>query len=505
MGMSVTYINSDDVFNQTECEKIILNYLDNRTTRDKAAVNDYLITEVEETFDTVPSCSCGALNRRIFEGYTCPSCHTVVESQIMGEIKDMLWVKCPKNVPALMNIKFFYQINSVLSFSNEKFSMLQYLMDPNYRPTIKSPTNNIRSALEKLREADLHKRDYVNFYERFDEYIDFLFSLPEFNSSTKKWTEDLHYLIKKYRKDVWVQHIQIPNKAVTVIEHTNNRRWLTNATPMLLRAVRLVVGIENPDNKRNRISPKTMQSTCVKFMNLMGQYYNKEMYPNYFGRKPGDIRKQQIATRSHFTARNVVTAFSRIHEYDEVEMPWGSFMTLLAPHIKSVLYNRYKFTAKEINKIMTKYQLRYNALLHDIMGKLINEAISPVTGKRGIPVLLNRNPTLKNGSIVLLRVTGVKTDVRDNSITTSGRIVACYNGDFDGDAENFLLLLDWDTYRNALTYEVHNNVTNITDPYGVDGVLNIPKQTTMSVGSMLISEEESDVPVNQEAMMKWAS
>ena len=504
MGMSLTYINPDEIFHRRTCDEIILNLLDNRSTRDKAAVNEHLITEVEETFDTVPKCSCGALSKKIYEGHTCPSCNTVVEQQVMGEIQDKLWIKCPTGVPAMMNIKFWHQINQVLSFSSGKFSMLLWLTDPNYRPTVKTYTNNIRTAMEKLKAAKLLERSYENFYKRFDEYIDFLFAMPEFNSSTRKWTEDLHALIKKYRDIIWVQYIQVPNKAVTVIERTNNRRWVNKSTPMLLRAIRPMVGIDNVENKKQRLSNKAKMSICVKTMTLLGQYYNNEMYPNFYGRKPGDIRKQQIATRSHFSARNVVTAFNCQHDYDEIHVPWGTMMTLFAPQIKSVLYNQYNFNSKQVNQIMTKYQLKYHKLLDKVMTKLITDCVSPVTGKVGIPVLLNRNPTLKNGSIVMERITDFKRDVRDYSITTSGRIVACYNGDFDGDAENFLVVLDWDTYMDMLTYEVHNNVTNITDPYGVDGVLNIPKQTTMSIASMLTQKEEATAQ-QLSVMNKWAA
>ena len=61
---------------------------------------------------------------------------------------------------------------------------------------------------------------------------------------------------------------------------------------------------------------------------------------------------------------------------------------------------------------MTKYQMVYNEEIHKIMTELIDESRAPC-GEKGIPILLNRNPTLKHGSIVLLRATRIKTDPRD--------------------------------------------------------------------------------------------
>ena len=109
--------------------------------------------------------------------------------------------------------------------------------------------------------------------------------------------------------------------------------------------------------------------------------------------------------------------------------------------------------------------------------------------KKGIPILLNRNPTLKHGSIVLLRVTRIKTDPRDMSASTSGPIAPLYNGDFDGDTENFLLLLDNITARALQPFEPKYSVNNLIEPYMADGVTSLPKPTTMSIAVAMTKEQ----------------
>ena len=139
--------------------------------------------------------------------------------------------------------------------------------------------------------------------------------------------------------------------------------------------------------------------------------------------------------------------------------------------------------------IMTKYQMVYNQEIHQIMTELIMESRAPC-GEYGIPILLNRNPTLKHGSILLLRVTRVKTDPRDMSASTSGPIAPMYNGDYDGDTENFLLLLDNITARALQPFEPKYSVNNLIDPYTADGVTSLPKPTTMSIAVAMTKETQ---------------
>ena len=53
---------------------------------------------------------------------------------------------------------------------------------------------------------------------------------------------------------------------------------------------------------------------------------------------------------------------------------------------------------------------------------------------KGMPCLFHRNPSLLSGSSEYLRITKIKRDTGDNTISLSTLVVKAPNGDFDGDA-----------------------------------------------------------------------
>jgi len=174
MGVHLKYINSDEVFNNTTCKRIIVNDLPNRTSRDKANINSLLMLEVGDVFDNVPRCSCGALTMKIYKGVTCSNCDTVVEEIVSDHLDNKVWVRAPEGVPALMNPKMWHQLQAYLERSNFKFNLLQWLTDPDYKPKITKITGPIRMALAKLDSLGMNVRSYQHFYDNFDAYLEVL-------------------------------------------------------------------------------------------------------------------------------------------------------------------------------------------------------------------------------------------------------------------------------------------------------------------------------------------
>lgn len=485
MGIHLAYISTDEVFYSTSSAKIVVNDLANSTLDDKAKVNDLLMLEVGEAFDNVPRCSCGEISMAAFKGVRCKKCDTVVEEVVSSDMDNKMWVRAPEGVPALMNPMLWYQLQTYLA-RGSKFDLLLYLTDPNYKMVGKE-TKPIRRMLDALEMAGLHVRGYQHFYDNFDTYIRFLLTEKVFSTTSKNNISmdvgaDLLRLFMENREIVWQQYIQVPNRALTIVENSNGKRWIDPSTPVLLKAVRLMVGIDNIENEKRALSYKTRQSRAARFLTDIGVYYAKHIFSQYLGTKHGEIRKHVIATRSNFTGRFVVTAIEGPHDYDEVHFPWVGFMGIFGPHIRTKLYHKYKLSNNRINQIMMKYQRKYHPDIHKIMLELIDEARGPC-GKRGISVLINRNPSLKQGSIVLLRLTDVKVDVRDMSASTSGTIAAWYNGDYDGDQETFQVLLDNRTAKAFEPFAARYSVTNLTDPFVIDGVTSLPKQTTMKIAT----------------------
>lgn len=502
MGVSLKYKNSDEVFYRTHHNKIIVNDLSNRTVRDKAMVNNLLMLEVGETFDNVPSCQCGALSTTIYRGVRCSHCDTIVEEIVSNDLNNKMWVRAPEGVPAFMNPKLWHQLQAYLARSNYRFNLLQWLTDPTYKPSITKVTKPIERALARLDELGLNVRSYQHFYDNFDTYIrlfltDKVFSTENTQSkksaTTKTTTgEDLLEMFMENKDNIWVQYIQVPNKALTIVEKNNGKKWVDPSTPKLLRALRLMVGIDNPENARGGVSVKTKLARTSKFLSFLGFYYNLDIDPKFLGSKPGLIRKHVIATRSNFTGRFVITAINGPHKHNEVRIPWTGFMNVFDPQIRAKIYHKYGYSSTKISQIMTKYNRKYNPELHKIMLELIEES-SDERGNKGICVLINRNPSLKHGSIVRVRILpkiGVKTDVRDLSMSLSSTLVPLFNGDFDGDQMTLFVCLDNRMTQACEVFDPEYSVGDLINPYVADGVTSITKQTTMSVALGMVYHDE---------------
>lgn len=506
MGVHLKYISSDELFNRTHHSKIVINELSNRTIRDKAIVNSLLMLEVGEAFDNIPSCQCGALSMNIYKGVRCSKCDSVAEEVVSTDLDNKMWVRAPIGVPALMNPMLWFQLQTYLERSTYKFNLLQWLTDPTYKPKVTKFTKSISMMLQRLDELGLNIRDYQHFYDNFDTYIHLLLTEKEFRRSSDTTSvsgEALLKLFKENRDIVWQQYIQIPNKAVTIIENSNGKKWIDPSTPKLLRAIRLMVGIDNEDNVRGGISTKTKLARASKFLSYFSEYQSMEINPKFLGSKPGEIRKHVIATRSNFTGRFVVTAINGPHHYSEVRLPWIGFMGMFAPQIRAKLYHKYGLSSSRVNEIMTKYQKVYHPKLHEIMLELIDESTDS-EGNKGITIIINRNPSLKHGSIVRLRipsVVGVKTDVRDMSASTSGKIAAWYNGDFDGDQETFLAVLDKRMSKAFEPFDAKYSVGDLINVYEADGVTSISKQTAMALANTLLLHDEQQPTKAQATFM----
>lgn len=487
MGIHLSLINTDDLYNNTNNKKIILNDINNRTTYDTDIINNLLMLEVGEEFTMVPRCACGKLSMEMYKGIICPECQTEVDDVISDTLDSKIWIRAPEGVPALMNVKMWEILLRYLNKSN--FNLLKWLTDTDYKPNGKIK-NTSEKILLRLNDLGLNIRSYENFYNRFDEYLDFFTSLPVFSNFDSKKSEEIKRLFTENKDKIWVKYIPIPNKGMYIVEKSNGKKWIDSTLPSLLLPLRLITGIDNPGNDKMGVSKRTKLNRVSRCLSLLSEYYNRDVAHSTLGQKTGIIRRHVLATRSHFTSRFVVTAINGPHEYDEIRLPWIFFTVSMAPHIRAKLYNKYKLSAKEVTEIITKYEQQYHPLIHSIINELVNESVNE-EGKVGISLALNRNPSLKHGSIVRLRGS-LKTknglvDVRDLSAATSANIASWYNGDYDGDQENLLLLLDNKTTRAFEPFEARYSVTNITDPYKMDGNINLPKQTTLSINNCIHS------------------
>ena len=178
-----------------------------------------------------------------------------------------------------------------------------------------------------------------------------------------------------------------------------------------------------------------------------------------------------FGSRSHCSARSVAIPITEPHDSDEIYFPWKLGIMVYKYHLISILENKKNMTTFEAyNRVMNAVNV-YDHEIDIIMQEMINDCkqIRTKSGFRikGLPILLNRNPTLRIGSIQLLFVTRIKPGLKSdpyaelNSNHSASEVVvsSSHNDDFGDDWKGDMLsLLPDDTHYNEIAEKLTSYV-----------------------------------------------
>ena len=173
------------------------------------------------------------------------------------------------------------------------------------------------------------------------------------------------------------------------------------------------------------VKRKAMATSAV-VARLAGTY--KRYHDKFLIKKPGSFRKHVYGARSHFTFRTVISASTGKHKHNEVVPPWIILCTTFRPHVINKLVKRgysYKAADKAINAAIGCYD--------PVIDEIGKELIAECPYEQGIPVIVNRNPTLLQGSALFMYIPKFGTDPKILVTTFSPLAAKNCNADFDGD------------------------------------------------------------------------
>ena len=103
-----------------------------------------------------------------------------------------------------------------------------------------------------------------------------------------------------------------------------------------------------------------------------------------------------------------------------------------------------------------------------------------------IAILLNRNPTISYGSIIYLKVAGIKHDYDDLTMSIHNGILSLLAGDYDGDVLNIISIKDRE--MKQVYQEVFSPVNLIIDSNdgSFNSALNLERDQVLGLNSLLI-------------------
>ena len=449
MAIYARMTDFDNVFYTLSKAPLIVNDYDVSDPEQKALLDMHIYTHYRNTdvIETSASCHCGKHTRAQEIGFICDNCHTEILPTVDRAIESTLWLRTPEGIDGFISPEVWSILEPALS--SKAFDFLRYLISPTHHDDYrKIGSKEARRRVDKFLAFD-PPRGINNFIKHFDYIMDNLFDRGIIDTA-KANKNDLRRFIDENKQYFFPKYLPIPSRLCFVVETTASSTYIDVPLKEAMNAINAITSIKA---SQGSMTEKSIQRATIQANESLKNFYERYTVER-LSKKPGVLRRHVFGHRLHMSARGVIDSISDPHYHMEIHIPWGMALQLLKYHILNKL-NRRGYTAKEGISMIYGSVLRYNALIDEILNELIAEApmIDPeFTDKHGIPVSLQRNPTLQRGSTQNFYISKVKTKTSNNTISMSPICLRAPNADFDGDrslSPNFFNC--WDVLLDSST------------------------------------------------------
>lgn len=363
-------------------------------------------------------CRCGMKHGSIRFGEYCESCKSMVK-----------YVGDDPGITGYIRLKDDYRIiHPTLYASLEAFigkARLERIICP--KITVDSDGKIIKGLSKNLRTAP--KKDeifagigIVEFRERFDEIMDYY---------VKKYPQKQMYYddIMANKNILFTRSIAVYSSLLrpSKVDDGSLKYEACNEEFMILSTLTYRANKIKP---RKGINDKPVASLIYDIQTHLNNIYI-EIRKMLAGKK-GDIRSA-IGGRHIFSARCVIRQDVKLR-CNQVRLPYHALCELLQQIIINILTKTYNITYAEAYKKWYRAQISndIDEVIYNIINGLIKN--SPYGG---LPVLINRNPTIAYGGVLNCICVGIN---KDYSMSLSLLVLAKLKADFDGDTLNVLYL-----------------------------------------------------------------
>lgn len=392
--------------------------------------------------EAVPSCQCKNYQGLIYQGEICPICHTPVLMDVditEDSILHKSWLEFPIHSKGKFIHPHIYKIlaNWLVYKTREGRSPITYL-DYVLNPMLNCDIDALKPLLDKGRGFE-----YV--YEHFDEIISYFANVFPKTMQKTVIKERTLALLALYRDRLFTKYLPVLSSTLHAIVSSgdeNRKKYVNKNCKYLLTTVSLLAGLTHDLKTR---SEKAVDDIIFQAYSCYLDYQYDVMY-SQLSNKAALPRMHIFASRLNFTSRGVIIPHSNSYKMDEIILPWTSCVELLKTHILGRLINVYDLSVTEASNKHFKALQVYDPDIHKIINDLIKEC-----PYKGLPCLFNRNPSIHNGSILLVFIVGVDPNVKNNTIAMPLAVAPALNADNDGDEMNVYIFTEMDAVEHYVT------------------------------------------------------
>jgi len=375
------------------------------------------ITDVD-SFNGRYRCKCGRVRGSLYHGEWCDKCNTRVK--FVGDdvtlrgyavLKDAYWIIHPNIYKSIEYLIGAQRLDHILN------------------PEVNIDKNGNEVPITKAMKANEPFRGIgiMEFKNRFLEIIEFY--------KNKYPQKQIYYddILEQYEKGVVFTHtVSVFSSLLRPSKLDNGSLRYEDCNDQLYMLNKLVYAI---NNDRISINRKKKEKLMLLY-NVQENYqviYNK--LKDILAKKKGDVRSA-IGGRYDFTERSVIKQDVWL-KCDEVKLPFHGLCELLQQVIINILQKSLSISYDSAYKRWYRAQITgKDKIVWGIIEGLIKD--SPYGG---LPVLINRNPTIERGGILYVKCVGINDDF---TMSVSLLILKLMAADFDGDTLTIMYLYNRD-------------------------------------------------------------
>lgn len=358
-------------------------------------------------------CKCGHVIRKFNEGCKCPACGDIVKN-VGDNFSYTGWLVLKNHY--YIHAGYYQSIRHFIGKDLDRILKLKRIIDEDgYEHDPEKPANQPYYGI-----------GMTLFKEKFQEIMEFYL---------KKSPAKIAYYhdIMDNIDDVFTQSIPVFTTLLRPfsINQSTFSHEDTNATYTMLN--KLVKGLNTQSKyemQRRQVKPddELLYDLQMKMQTLY------EKIVSILAGKRGAIRTL-FGGRCNFSGRSVIVAGPDLR-IDEVTLPYHTLIILLQQRIINILNKSYGMPFNDAHDFLYKSYMTPNDTVIGIINSLIKEGDE---SGRGIPIIINRNPTINYGSILMMYCVRM-TFTHTMSIPLP--ILPLLGADFDGDVLNILFIIN---------------------------------------------------------------
>lgn len=393
------------------------------------------LSDVNQYMDRY-KCRCGALKHRINHGLKCPICGTRCEF-VDDDFEYFGWMRIEEPY-AIIHPAYYKKLESMfgkgISINGIKRTKLENIIEVDDKKDIDGHSTEQAS---NVKNEPFFGIGMIDFQVRFDEIMAYYIK-------TRPNKKEMYDDIMANREKVFTHHIPVFSTLMraTDIKDSVMSYEPTNAMYMMMNKLRTSINKNRTRiDKNKKVKNQKLYKLQIKYIELYD-----ELAAGLSGKK-GDFRCL-MGGRYNLSSRNVIVQNPDLR-IDQVTLPYVALVIMLEQRIKNILHRMYNISFAEAHQIWYKAIIEPDEQIKGIINSIIQNYRKK--GLPGIPVIINRNPTIGYGSILQMFCVGFTMTY---TMAVPLQPLPLLGADFDGDVLNILLIINETFFRVA--YEIFN-------------------------------------------------